>query len=80
MLRRGLVCIKSRERTVNFDWEQEGLRSGKPPQKIWTLRDEKTIEDSELKCWSSLKRVVLKWNLVSFTLLSTQGAEASSPP
>lgn len=29
---------------------------------MWTLRDEKTIEDSELKGWRSLKRVLLKWN------------------
>lgn len=42
------------------------MGSGKPPQKkrhlIWTLRDEKTIEESELKGWRSLKIVLLKWN------------------
>lgn len=67
MLKEGLACIKSvKKGTVNFDWEWEVLGSGRPPQKrkhlIWTLRDEKTIEDSELKGCRSLKRILLKWN------------------
>lgn len=67
MLKKGLACSESVEKgAVNFGWEWDGLGSGRPPQKrrhlIWILRDEKTIEDSELKGWRSLKRVLLKWN------------------
>jgi len=40
-----------------------GVREASREEKIfylWTLRDEKAIEDSELKSWRSLKRMFLK--------------------